>query len=311
MLSKLSMVFLFIIFSPFIAQMYAIAYYRVPVHFDKLLWIPEWDKINWGKFISTDVWYFGGFDSVGSVAGDVSGGKRTFLLGVMGSFPLSLVNYIMPIMLDFILDPDINNWSEGYFTLVTFKVFPSPWVGIWLTISSALSNFAQCSSGLAPVAWTVWAMARGEETDVEYLPAFLGLEWQRSEDGPILPVAAIFFTGIAILAISAIPYELILQTYLLLRIVNLLFEYGALIWLKLKEPDTPRPYKVPGGIFGAVLLVLPTIAISGLSLAVAAPEARYIGGGCLGVIVVIACLKTAIEYLIKKRKERYNTYEAE
>jgi len=70
-------VFLVLIFMPFVAQMYAIAYYRVPVHFDKLLWVPEWDTINWGKFISTVVWSFGGFDSLGSVAGDV-GGKRTF-----------------------------------------------------------------------------------------------------------------------------------------------------------------------------------------------------------------------------------------
>jgi len=311
MLAKLSTVFLVIIFSPFVAQMYAIAYYRVPVHFDKLLWIPDFNDIAWGKFISTVVWSFGGFDSVGSVAGDVAGGKRTFLLGVLGSFPISLVNYFWPIMLDFILDPDVKNWHEGYFTLVTFKVFPSPWIGIWLTISSALSNFAQASSGVAPVAWTVWAMARGEETNVEYLPAFLGIEWQRTEDGPILPVTAIFFVGASMLVISAIPYTLILQTYLLLKIVVLLFEYGALIWLKIKEPDTPRPYKVPGGIFGAILLVLPTLCISGLSLAVAEPEARYIGAGCFGAIVVIACLKTAIEYFLKRRRERIDSYEVE
>jgi len=228
----------------------------------------------------------------------------------MGSFPLCVINYFWPIMLDFILDPDVNNWHEGYFTGVAFKVFPTPWVGIWLTIASVISNFAQCSSGLAPVAWTVWAMARGEETNVQYLPAVLGLEWQRSEGGPILPVAAIFFTGISMLAISAIPYELILQFYLLLRIVNLLFEYGALIWLKFKEPDTPRPWKVPGGILGAVLLVTPTVGISGLSLAVAAPEALYIGGGCLSVIVIISCIRSGILYLLQKRKERYDSYEA-
>jgi amino acid transporter len=311
MLSRLSTVLLILIFMPFVAQMYAIAYYKPPVHFDKLAWVPDFDSINWGTFISTVVWSFGGFDSVGSVAGDVAGGKRTFLLGVMGSFPLALINYFWPIMLDFILDPNIENWHEGYFTQITFKVFPSPWIGIWLTIASAISNFAQCSSGLAPVAWTIWAMARGEETNVEYLPPFLGIEWQRSEDGPILPVAAIFFVGISILAISAIPYELILQTYLLFRIVNLLFEYGSLIWLKIKEPDTPRPWEIPFGLPGAILVVTPTVCIAGLSLAVAAPEARLIGGGCLGVIFVIACIKELVRYIIRKRQERYDTYEAE
>jgi amino acid transporter len=83
-LSRLSTVFLILIFMPFVAQMYAIYYYRPPIHFDKLLWVPDFDTINWGTFISTVVWSFGGFDSVGSVAGDVAGGKKNFFTGSNG-----------------------------------------------------------------------------------------------------------------------------------------------------------------------------------------------------------------------------------
>jgi hypothetical protein len=306
-LSRLSTLFLVFIFSPFVAQMYAIAFYKIPVHFDALLWFPEWERIQWSVLISTVVWSFGGFDSVGSVAGNVAGGRRTFLLGVMGSFPLALINYFGPIMLDFIIDPNIDNWTEGYFTQVTYLAFgPNSWLPIWLTLASAVSNFAQCSSGLAPVSWTVWAMARGEETSLDYLPSILGWEWQRKENGPIVPVSAIIFTGFSMIFISILPYTTIIQFYLLLRITNLLFEYASLIWLKVKEPDTPRPYKVPGGILGAILLVTPTVIISGISIAVAKPQVLQISGGCIGGAILIALLKELYLYIRNRIRTNKN-----
>jgi hypothetical protein len=53
------------------------------------------------------------------------------------------------------------------------------------------------------------------------------------------------------------------QVTMFMRVVNLLLEYFALIRLKYTEPDTPRPFVVPGGKLGAYLIVLPTIALSG------------------------------------------------
>jgi len=274
--------------------MYAIVAYRIPIHWKALLWIPSWSEIKWNTFISTVVWSFGGYDSVGSVAGNVAGGRRTFLIGVMGSFPLNVINYFIPIMLDFIIDPDVKNWAVGYFTHITYHRFPSPpWLAIWLTLSSEICVFAQCSSCLAPVSWTVWAMAKGEG-DSQYLPSIFGWEF-KSRTGSVLPVAAILSTGISILLISAIPYQIIIQVYLLLRIVNLLFEFASLIWLKIKEPDTPRPYSVPGGLFGSIVITIPTVIIAGLSIVVAADEALEIGGGCLGMIIIVALIRLAMK----------------
>jgi amino acid transporter len=48
-----------------------------------------------------------------------------------------------------------------------------------------------------------------------------------------------------------------------MRVVNLLLEYFALIRLRYSEPDTPRPFVVPGGLWGAWLIVVPTAVFSG------------------------------------------------
>jgi len=142
-------------------------------------------------------------------------------------------------------------------------------------------------------------MARGEETGVSYLPPILAWEWQRHPGGTIRPVAAILFTGISVLSISAIEFTLLLQLYLILRIVNLLFEYGALIWLKIKEPNTPRPFAVPCGIAGAILLVAPTVVVSGFTMFVSETDALLAGGSVVVIVVCAWPLTLLAKYLVR------------
>lgn len=65
-----------------------------------------------------------------------------------------------------------------------------------------------------------------------------------------------------IVVIFFISYRL-MQVTMFMRVVNLLLEYFALIRLKYTEPDTPRPFVVPGGKIGAYLIVVPTMVLSG------------------------------------------------
>jgi amino acid transporter len=47
----------------------------------------------------------------------------------------------------------------------------------------------------------------------------------------------------------------------LLKGLSVLLEFAALVALRRREPDLPRPYRVPGGIAGAVLLGVPPLAL--------------------------------------------------
>eukprot|EP01125_Pyxidicula_operculata_P019382 TRINITY_DN7030_c0_g1_i5.p1 TRINITY_DN7030_c0_g1~~TRINITY_DN7030_c0_g1_i5.p1 ORF type:complete len:451 (+),score=63.57 TRINITY_DN7030_c0_g1_i5:1226-2578(+) len=288
-LSRISWFLLVFVFLPFIGQMVMIVVDRIPINYDALIAIPPLQTVHWGVLVSTVVWAFGGFDSMGSVAGEVKGGKSTFLLGLLGSFPLTLFNYMLPIFVNYIVDSNNNDWVPGYFTIIVYNFFPSAyWLGVWVTIASAVANFGQLAGGIAPVARIIWAMAKGREGGIgehRYLPYFLSWSWQR-HTGTIRPIAAIFANGIVMLAVSALPFTFLIQLYLLVRICNILLEYAALIALRVREPDTPRPFVVPFGIPGCVLLTLPTIAISGLAIWFSDKEVLITGAGTLGAIIV-------------------------
>jgi len=53
---------------------------------------------------------------------------------------------------------------------------------------------------------------------------------------------------------------------ILLYGASLALEFVALIILRVREPDLPRPFRVPGGLFGAVLVGITPMLMLGFSV---------------------------------------------
>ncbi len=43
-------------------------------------------------------------------------------------------------------------------------------------------------------------------------------------------------------------------------------EFAALVWLRIREPELPRPFRVPGGMFGAVAIGIAPMMMLGFSI---------------------------------------------
>jgi len=56
-------------------------------------------------------------------------------------------------------------------------------------------------------------------------------------------------------------FTFLVQVDTFLSCITLLFEFAAFMILKYKEPDAPRPYVVPGGMFGAWLITVPKVIV--------------------------------------------------
>lgn len=101
--SRLSAVILVVLFSPFFALLFwEIATGKIhSVDWAALKDIPSWDYVGprMSTFVGTCVWAFGGFDSLGNIAGEISGGRRTFFLGLLITMPLLLCNYTFPLIM--------------------------------------------------------------------------------------------------------------------------------------------------------------------------------------------------------------------
>lgn len=114
---------LLLVFSPFIAGLGLDILERASEakNVASLLQVPAWSAIDWSLFISTTVWANDRIDSIGGLAGEVKGGARTFLLGVIGAFPLILVNYLVPVAIFYLPLPISSLWTSKYFVTIAYK----------------------------------------------------------------------------------------------------------------------------------------------------------------------------------------------
>jgi len=200
-----------------------------------------------------------------------------------------MANYLLPIFAGYILDPNMANWGTGYFTGIVKRFFPT-WLAIFMLVASVISNFCQLSTQMASLSWTMWAMGKGRKDAISlhrYLPYFVSWSW-KSKSGTLRPIMAIILNSVITLAVSILGFNYVVQVYLIVRVVNLFCEYGALVRLKFSDPDRPRPFRVPGGKIGSIILVIPTMIIAICSIVAGQDWDPVITGGY--VILGIALL---------------------
>ena len=68
-------------------------------HFKPEVWhrsVPG--HIQWNTFMSTVMWNYQGWDSLGSVAGEVKNGRVAYPLGITVAVLVTTVSYVVPVM---------------------------------------------------------------------------------------------------------------------------------------------------------------------------------------------------------------------
>jgi len=79
-----------------------------------------------------------------------------------------------------------------------------------------------------------------------------------------------------------------------LDVLTLVLEFAAFLWMRYKEPDTPRPFKIPGGMVGAWLVVIPKVIVIGVTLALANWLTLIVAGAICAFITVAFYVKMFI-----------------
>jgi len=114
------------------------------------------------------------------------------------------------------------------------------------------------------------------------------------------PWVAIIFCAVAWCLCLPLGFEKLVLIDIMIYGVALLLEFVALVVLRVREPDLPRPFRVPGGLVGAALIGIGPAALIGLAIFRAYGEqagpmnalAFGIGIGVAGVIAYFIAAKT-------------------
>ncbi len=200
----------------------------------------------------TIMWNYLGWDSISTVAGEVEDPKRNFPRSIFLALFLIMGAYLLPTVVGNVFLPDPSAWKEGAWSAAAAKV-GGQWLAIGIAFVGLVASMGLFSSALLTSSRIPYVLGR-----FNFLPAgFTRLHARWGTPATSILVSALFYT-----VFSFQSFETLRVADVLVYSVALVLELVALVLIRIKEPNLPRPYKIPGGWLGLSLVVcLPVLCI--------------------------------------------------
>src|SRR3984957_1543625 len=197
------------------------------------------------------MWNYMGWDNLSTIAGEVETPQRTYSRAMFGAVLLVVVSYLIPVGAIARTGIDPNRWTPGGWVDIGHIVG-----GETLAIAIALAGVigAIGSFGALMLSFTRLPLVMAEDG---YLPRIFARRSART-GAPWIAIAAC-----AILWAICFPlgFEKSLILDVLLTGMSILLEFWALVALRIREPELVRPFRVPGGLGGAVAIGVPPLGL--------------------------------------------------
>lgn len=257
-----SKLFAVMVFAPFIV-MVVIAFTKWishPISFWLPLTPPDtgiMGAFGVGLFIA--MYNFLGWDGISTVLGEIENPLKVIPKAMMIVIPLILVAYFLPVMAGLTAGQDWKQWGDTVNFPELAAAIGGKWLGVWVALGGMFCAMGLFNAMLLSNSRLPFIFAADH-----YFPQ--SLVKRHTKFGT--PYLSIILCAIIYALLALGPFETLAVTTVLLYGVSLILQFTALIALRIKEPNMPRPFKIPGGLPGVIFLaLLPTtiilIAING------------------------------------------------
>ena len=240
-------------------------------------WLQRSASTDWPLLLSVLLWNTSGWDNAGCCAGEVSQPNRVYPRAMILTLILVTTVYLLPMAVGTGVASDWPQWKEGYLPKIAAQI-GGPWLGIWLTVAALISAAGMFSALLCTSARVPSAMAQRR-----MLPSTLAASHGRYAT----PWRAIVINSAGVALLVPFSFQELIEVDMVLYAAALLLEFAALIWLRIKQPEMNRPYRIPHGTAGVIALCIPPVLLCLVSIALSNPATQYLslGGIAAGLLV--------------------------
>jgi amino acid transporter len=201
------------------------------------------------------MWNYMGWDNASTVAAEVDHPQRTYPRVMMVALAVIVLSYVIPVAAVWPTHIPPAYWATGSWAGIASLV-AGPWLGIAVVIAAMISSLGMVNS--LTMSYSRLPMAMAEDG---LAPRIFR---RRLANGA--PWVSIMICGIAWSAVLGLSFDRLLMLDILLYGVSLVLEFVALVVLRLREPALDRPFTIPGGIVGTVLMGVGPTALLILAL---------------------------------------------
>ncbi|XP_057417855.1 probable polyamine transporter At3g13620 [Lotus japonicus] len=204
------------------------------------------EKKDWALYFNTIFWNLNFWDNASTLAGEVDQPHKTFPKALFSAGLLTCLAFLIPLLASTGAMPlDQQSWVGGYFADIA-EIIAGKWLKYWMEIGAVLSIIGLFEAQLSSAAYQLLGMA-----ELGFLPRIFG---ERSRFNT--PWMAILVSAVIAIAVSFLTFTKIISTVNFLYSLGMLLEFASFLKLRRKFPALKRPYKVPLGFLGVVLMCL-------------------------------------------------------
>jgi amino acid transporter len=237
------------------------------------------------------MWNYMGWDNASTIATEVEKPQRTYPRAMLVAVCIVALTYVLPFAAMWMTGLTSTAWETGSWADIA-GLLGGPLLRVGVVLGGVISAFGMFNALVMSYSRLPLAMAQDG-----MLPGIFG-KLQKKSRAPWVAIVALAMGWAMCLGLG---FARLVTIDILLYGTSLVLEFVALAVLRFREPDLPRPFRVPGGLFGAIAIGIPPALL--LGFAVTRSEHEYIWGMssfAFGMILIAAgFVAYAVNHLLK------------
>jgi len=202
------------------------------------------------------MWNYMGWDNASTIATEVERPQRTYPRAMLAAVVIVALSYVLPVAAMWMTGLAPTAWETGSWADIA-GLLGGPLLRIGVVLGGVISAFGMFNALVMSYSRLPLAMAQDG-----MLPSIFGKLQRRSR----APWVAILACGIGWALCLGLGFARLVTLDILLYGFSLMLEFAALAVLRFREPNLPRPFRVPGGLFGAIAVGIPPMLLLGFSI---------------------------------------------
>jgi amino acid transporter len=218
-------------------------------------WFPA--HTAFGAALLVAMWNTMGWDNASTVAREVEHPQRTYIVAMLGAVAVVTLSYVLPVAASAAAGISATQFATGAWVEVARQLggaFSHSHLAIWLpfavTVGGCLTAVGMFNALTMSYARLPYAMALDGNSRAAHLLA--------RTNRRRAPWICILGLGCCSLLALGLSFARLIVIDVTIYGASLLLEFVALAVLRVREPDLPRPFRIPGGLPVAVLLGVPS-----------------------------------------------------
>jgi amino acid transporter len=216
---------------------------------------PRFSTLSLGLY--TVMWNFIGWDNATTYAGEVNRPVRSYLSSVCLAFLFTISIYILATVAVHQSGIDTTGFHEGDFPLVGV-LLGGRWLGMLVAAGGMAGTLGLYSAVLLSVSRVPKVMA-----DDQLLPPWFCRQHRRFGT----PYISIIVSSAVVSILVILSFSDLVVMDIILYGAGLTLEFLTLLTLRSREPNRLRPFKIPLGKKGLILLIMAPLIIYSIALA--------------------------------------------